>query len=214
MKISDLNKITITDLKNYDWKIIKDRLVKTILSNPKPIIIAVVIMITFAATSMASRIHNSTAQTKRTELKVLRERAEALDDLENSQKLYNDFLNTIPEAISESKLIEMLSDIALARNVQIVSLSPTNSLRTVYAKLTNIEITISSENYADTIRFMHDIENSPYPVRIGKWSGNLIIPTHLLQRYLQRIKRQDPKIIVKHNIIEAKIKIGIVDIKK
>jgi len=192
MKISDLNKITFTDikgfLKNYDWKSLQDLLhwnsaKERVLGNPAPVICVLAVIITITAVTVAFRVHKGVVLTQKTEVSELRKRAKEVSTLESTQKQYRDFLSKVPEAISESKLIEMLSEIALARNVQIVSFSPVSKKGIGYINLTNVGITIASENYADTIRFISDIENSPHSIRIGKWSGDLIMPRRASQRF-------------------------------
>ena len=213
MKISDLNKITVTDIKSYfkghDLESIKDRL----LSNPAPVICFFAIVITITAVVLAYRVHKGVVMAQKIEVRELQKLVEKVSDFENTQKQYRDFLSKVPKAISESKLIEMLSEIALKRNVQILSFSPANKKGTSHTNLTNVEIKIASENYADTIRFINDIENSPHSIRIGKWSGNLTMPTRVSQRFSRGFNRRTDSRVVKKEYIEAKIEIETVEFK-
>lgn len=221
MKISDLNKITITDLKNFDWESAKSRLksfdwksVKDrLISNPTPLICILIVIITTVAVSKALRVHKDTEKTKQTEIAKLHEQVEALNGLEATQKQYNDFFTKIPDVISESKLSEILGDIAIARNIQILSSSTPNKKSSVYVNLTSVEITIASESYTDIVRFIHDIENSPYSIRVEKWSGNLIIPSLIRQRFSQQGGQQGTEKTIANKSIEVKVKIGIVEFK-
>jgi len=223
MKISDLNKITVTDIKSYfesydlasitgllSWNSIKER----VLSNPMPIIFALAMIITLISVSKAHSIHKNVIKTRKTEVSELRKRAEKVTIYETTQKHYRDFLDNVPEAISESKLIEMLSEIAIARNVQIISFSPVSTKGNNYIDLTSVGITIASEDYADTIRFVNDIENSPHSIRIGKWSGDLKMPTGASRRISRRIRRQSGNKGIMNEYIEAKIEIETVRFKK
>ena len=207
MKISDLSKITVTDIKSYlrshDLESVKERL----FSNPAPIICVLAVIITITAVFLAYRVHQDVVMTQKIEVNELRKRVEGVRGFENTQKQYRDFLAKVPEAISENKLIEMLSEIALARNVQIISFSPVSKKGNGYISLTNVEITIASENYADTIRFINDIENSPHSIRIGKWSGILKMP----KKFLRRGGRQTVQDTIKKNYIEASIEIETVE---
>ena len=220
MKISDLSKITVTDIKGYfenqDWESIKDLLSwesikERVLSNPTPIICVLAIMITIASVSYAYGIHMDVTETRETEVSELRKQVEEVSIFESTQKQYRDFLANVPEAISGSKMIEMLSEIATARNVQIISFSPVSKKSDGYINITNVGITIASENYADTIRFIHDIEKSPHSIRIGKWSGNLKMPTRVSRRFSQRFNRQVDNKAIKNEYIEAKIEIETVE---
>jgi hypothetical protein len=214
MKISDLNKITFEDLKNFDWKSVKGHLsdwrsIKDhLLGNPVPVICVLAIAMTTTSISFALRVHKNVAETQRTEIKQLRKRVEALDSFEKIQKQYSEFLAKVPQTISENKMIEMLSEIALLRKVQIVSFSPTSKKSNDQISLTNVEITIASESYADTIRFIHDIENSPFSIRIGSWSGVLKMPAQVPQRLTRRSDQQTMDTNdIKNEYIEASINI-------
>ena len=219
MKISDLNKITLTDLKNYDWGAVKDRFLKNsdwssvkdhVLRNPKPIVCALTIIITVTAVSLAYRIRKDVVNTQKTEIKELQKRAEAVEDFEFTKAQYTSFLAKVPEAISEDKLIEMLSEIALARGVQIISFSPARRKGNLYVSLTTVEITVASKSYTDTIRFVHDIENAPYSIRIGGWSGAIKMQQQFRQRFS---RRQIVKTKSKKRLVEAKIEIETMEFK-
>jgi len=211
MKISDLSKIKITDIKGYfenqNWESVKER----VLNNPTPIICVVAIMITIVSVFFAYDVHKSITETRKTEVSELQKQVEEVSIFENTQKQYHDFLANAPKAISGSKMIEMLSEIAIARNVQIISFSPVSKKSDGHVNITNVGITIASENYADTIRFIHDIEKSPHSIRIGKWSGILKIPTRFSQEFSKRFNRQVDNKANKNEYIEAKIEIETVE---
>jgi len=222
MKISDLNKITVKEissfLKNYDWQSFKNLLSwesvkERLLGNPAPFICTLMIIITLIAIVISGRVYKNAAVMQKTEVSDLRKRAKAVSVFESTQKDYRAFLAKIPQSISESKLIKMLSEIAFARNVQIISFSPARKKDTGYIKLTSVEITITSEDYANAIRFVNDIENSPYSIRIGKWSGNLKMPNRVTRRFSQKFNRYDSEEAMKSEHIEAKIKIETVEFK-
>ena len=222
MKISDLSKITATNIKEYfehfDWNSFKNLLTwesvkERLLNNPAPIICVLAVILTITAIFHANRIHKDVIITQKTEISKLQKRAEEVSVFENTQKQYRDFLANVPEAISETKLVEMLSDIALARNVQIISLSPVSKKASTYSNLKSVGITIASENYADTIRFVNDIENSPHLIRIGKWSGDLKMPSSVPQRFSRKFSRQADDQAMKKEYIEAKIEIETVEFK-
>jgi len=210
MKISDLNKITARDIKNYDWRSLKDHL----LSDPTPIFCFLAVVITITAVSIAYRTYKGAVKTQRIEIPKLRNRVEALNSFEIVQKHHSDFLAKAPKAISENKLIEILSEIALARSVQILSFSPTSKKSAGPISLTSVEITVASENYADTVRFTRDIENLPHSIRIGKWYGDLKMPVNTSRRFLQRPGQQGTTGAIKNEYIEAKIKIETVEFGK
>lgn len=220
MKISDFNKITVKDisglLKDFDWNSFKDLLnwqsVKERLSrNPVSFICPLMVIITIIAVIMSFRIYKDIAITQKTEVSDLRKRSKAVSIFESTQKEYRVFLAKSPQPISESKLIKMLSEIAFARNVQITSFSPASKEDTGYVSLTNVEITITTEDYANAIRFINDIENSPHAIRIGKWSGILKMPHRIAGKYSRGFYRRVDSGAKKDENIEAKIKIETVE---
>jgi len=222
MKISNLTKITVTDIKSYfqnlDWESVKDLLnwesvKERALDNPTPIICVVAILISIISVSSAYDVHKNTTETRETEVSELQKQVEEVSVFENTEKQYHDFLANIPKAISGSKMIEMLSEIAIERNVQILSFSPVSKKGNSYINLKNLAFTIVSENYADTIRFIHDIEKSPHSIRIGKWYGIFKMPARTSQRFSRRFNRQIDNAEIKNEYIEVKIEIETVEFK-
>ena len=77
MKISDLNKITFTDIKNYDWRALKDRCVKNfnwnfikdyVLKNPWLIGCVISVILALMTLNLAHRTHKGVLVTERTEI--------------------------------------------------------------------------------------------------------------------------------------------------
>ena len=209
MKISDLNKIKIEDFKNIDWELAKDRL----LNNPTLIICIAAGIITAATISYTYRSYKKVAFIQKTEVSALLKKAKALDSFEAVQKQYAEFIANASEKISENEMIELLSKIALTRDVQIMSFSPTRRKSNAYINVTTVEITIASESYIDTLQFMRDIEKTPHAIRIGEWSGILKMPSSTPQRSSRRSHRQISNNNIKNEYIQAKIKIETVEFK-
>lgn len=209
MKISDLNKIKIEDLKNIDWELAKDRLT----SSPVLIICIVAGIITAASISFAFRSYKKVTLKQKTVVNALLKKAKALDSFEAVQRQYSAFVDNAPKSISENEMIELLSNIALERDVQIMSFSPTRRESNSNITLTKVEITIASESYIDTIQFIRDIEKAPYAIRIGAWSGILKMPSSTPQRSLRRTSRQVISDEIKNEYVEANIRIETVEFK-
>lgn len=167
MDLRDLNKITLEDLKAIDWDIAKSNLVRRpdLLFNSAMILVTLIYGI-FTYQSSAQKLSSLKG-----DLSNLEERYSTLQGLETVKEKHAAFIKGVPETISDNQLIEILSEIALKRNVQITSFSPSQEQANDYVRLTKVRVNIKSQNYADIIWFMHDIENLPYTVRIGEWSG-------------------------------------------
>ncbi len=166
--IKKLNSINAEDIKNYDWAQLKDRL----LSQPESLIKIGIISFTVIAVALSFRMYTASKKSMKSTLTNLQNKTQAIDNLEATQKQYNNFINSIPKTIPVDQLIEILSATAIKWDVQILSFSPANEKNNGNINLTNVEINIISENYKNIVLFMHDIENSEYSIRIGRVSGS------------------------------------------
>jgi len=208
MNIKDLQNLNIQDLKNMDWESLKDH----IIGHPNRTVNILIICVTIISVFMAFRMWVNTTKTLEVEKTALQEKSEALDKFKITQNQIRDFFSKAPETISESRMIEILSEFALDSGVQIVSLSPTTKESDKYTHLTNINITIDSINYVGIIRFMHKLENSSYLLRIKGWSGAPSAANQSKRRFgWGGSSRTQAKKIVKDEHIKATIQIETVE---
>jgi len=207
MNLKDLNNININDLKNIDWRQVKSRL----QSRPDLIINILLIVATLTIVFSAYRKYTTVIKSLAKEKKELSAKSEMLEKLELTRKLYNDFIQDIPEIISGDQMIEALSDFAIERNVQILSFSPAKEESNKFVHLTRVEVHVSSESYANIILFMHDIESSPFSIRTEMWSGSSVTPSGTSQRRSRRSIQQITDETKEH--IEATIKIESLELK-
>jgi len=168
--IKTLNSISVDDIKNIDWGSVKDRLLSKpgLMINIFLIVVTVIIVFT-SISKQAITTNDFKSQISGMKLKI-----DALDKYKIVQKAYKEKTDNIPESISTDQLIETLSDFAIKWNVQILSFSPAKEKSNNFADITNVKINISSEEYANILLFMYDIENSPYMIRVGKLSGSYV----------------------------------------
>ena len=145
--------------------------------------------------------------------KELRKKMDILEKSRVTQKQYDDFLKGIPEVIPGDRLAETLAGFAVNRDVQILSFSPAKEESNNFIHLTNVEIHIASENYANIILFMRDIESSPYSIRIGKWSGTSATPDDVSRGRSRRSTGQTVDETIKKEHIEATVEIESVAFK-
>jgi Tfp pilus assembly protein PilO len=204
MNLKDLNNINIEDLKNLDWAEAKDRF----LSQPDRVLNVLMVIMTISVLFFVYK--NYTRVTKALGKKVsdLQEKSAALDKFNAAQEELNNFMKDVPKEISGDELIEKLSQFAINRNIQILSFSPAKEKSNNYVSLTSVEIHVTSDNYADIILFMRDIENSPYSVRITKWVGFPTTADSVSRGWGGAIIGQGPDNTKK--AIEATIEIGSV----
>jgi type II secretory pathway pseudopilin PulG len=167
MNLRNLNKINIEDLKEIDWRQAKAHMA----NRPSLLINIVIIVITLAVVILTYQTNTKKIESLKGKLNNLEQRYNALQTFETLKKEQAEFIKQAPEIISDNRLIEILAEFAMKRNIQIASFSPSQEHANDYVRLTKVRINIQSENYADIIWFMHDIENSPYSIRLSEWVG-------------------------------------------
>ncbi len=206
MNLADLNKISIKDLKEIDWGQVKDSL----LSQPTFVVNTILITATIVTAAFAYTTYSDTTKSQNKEIVVLKKKVEAVANLTKTQNDYQDFLKNMPEPISENRLTEILSEIAFDRKIQIISFSPVNTKDNDYVQISNIKIKIKSDNYANIIRFMRDIEKSHHSIRTKSLSGNASrADSHLRNIRNSQLSEDTPK----KEFSEATVEIEIVEFK-
>ena len=213
--IKRLNRININDLKEMDWGLAKDWL----QSQPGVLINIAMAVVTFFVVSSTYNRNASTMKALGEERTVLQEKSEALEKANSVEKQYKDFVESIPQTIEEDDLIETLSDFAIRRGVRILSFSPAKEESNKFVNVTSVEVNVASADYTNIVLFMHDIENSPYLVRIGNWSGTFVTQENLTQggsqrsRRLRRSTQYATDESAQQKFIHATIKIESVELK-
>src|SRR3989338_4817335 len=167
MDLRDLNKINLEDLKAIDWELAKAHL----LAKPDIAINALMVMIMMAVFVSSFNSYATESKSLKSQISELETKYEAREAFEATQKGYAEFLKNFPETVPDNRLIEILSEIAIKRNIQIIAFSPSEAKSNELVRLTKVRINIRSDNYPDIIRFMNDIEDSEYSIRIGEWVG-------------------------------------------
>jgi len=209
MILKELNSIDVKDLKNIDWR----RMANRIQSRPDLAINIVLVIATLVTLLFTYKRYLNKTQDLEDTLSSLEETSEAIDKMEIIRKEYSDFQKSIPDTINANQLIETLSKFALKRDVQILSFSPANKKSNKFISLTSVEINVISENYADIILFMRDIESAPYAIRVEKWSGASIKQDEAIRGYSRRSSRRIDDVDPEKEFIEATIKIESVELK-
>lgn len=203
MNLKDLNNIDIKDLQNVDWSQAKDRL----QSQPDLLINIILVVVTFAVLFSTFNKHTQTTKSSEIEILELQERLDAVEKFETAKTQHSNFLKEAPKSIAGDQLIQTLSEFAIKRNIQILSFLPAKKKNNKLVNLTSVKVNIASENYADIILFVHDIEKSSYPIRIEKWSGSSLGPNETLLRNSRRLSRKAADAATKKKYIKAIITI-------
>ena len=162
MKIKDLRKVDVHELKKLDFAKIQEG----ILAKPD---IAVNVALVLLSLIWIFQIFAS-LQKNLNELKGKLENSEkkgaAIDTYNATQKQFRDFIDNLPKGISEDKVIDKLTDFAAKREVQIISVSPSErDSKKLYDKVV-VNLNIVVKGYKNLCLFINDIENPPYALRL------------------------------------------------
>lgn len=210
MNLKDLSKLEPKDLKNL---INQGQLQSMIAGSPVILLNIILICATIGAIVFAFQSYTRTTAEMEQQIAALEEKSLALEKLNIAKGNFDEFKTVIPKTISENKLIQLLSEIALRSGVQIISFSPAQSTQNIFLNLTNVEVTIASVNYQDIIRFMHDIETSIYSIRVGRVAGIERDPSDGPGRRNRKGTQPDIQTDPEMNNVEATIRIEKVDFK-
>ena len=209
MNLKNLNKITLDDLKNIDWARVKGYL----QSRPDLAINILLVVITFVVMVTSFQKYINARKSSESEIALLKKKQTVLDKLTHTQKQYDRFIKDVQTVITGDQLIEILSKLALQRDIQILSFSPAKTKSNKFVNLTSVEVNIASENYTNIVLFVNDIESALYSIRIEKWSGMSQSPNSPHTGRSRRFHRQTATISKQNEHIEATIKIKSVELK-
>ncbi|MBN1869617.1 MAG: type 4a pilus biogenesis protein PilO [Candidatus Omnitrophica bacterium] len=210
MNLKDLNKIDIKDLQNIDWSQIKNR----VLTQPDLAINIVMSLITVIILFTTFDKYKATSKIFNDEITDLEKRLAAFEKFEDTEKQTKEFLDKIPKAIGSDQVIQTLSEFAVRRSIQILSFSPAQKKSNNFVSLTSVEVNVASENYANLVLFIRDIENSPYPIRIINWAGLPMDEYSSTSQWSRRQPSMAPPVITdKKGYIKATITIESVELK-
>lgn len=210
--IKKLNNISVDDLKNIDFGRTKEWL----QSQPGLIINSLLIIVTIVIVFSSYNKSQESTKLLRKERTQQQEKLKALKSFNALEKQYKSFAKNIPQTIDEDELITVLSEFAIARKVRILSFSPAREDSNNFIKVTSVELNITSEDYANILLFMHDIESSSYLIRIGKWFGVFVASDNIDQqrsRKSRRTTQQSVDDVSTKKVIKATIKIESVTLK-
>ena len=157
------------DFKNVDMARIQEKF----LQRPH-----LIINMIFIAGTLLSIYHiHSTRKMELVNMKQqiedLNGKLKAVTNLDATQKNLNDFVKNLPQGMPTAQIISKLTDFAVAHDVQILSFSPAVEEEKPLYKRINVHLDFSTATYSDMVLFIHDIETSPYTLRIEQWSAGL-----------------------------------------
>jgi len=209
MNLKDLNNINIKDLKNIDWGGAKERL----QSQPDLLFNILLAIITVVVLFSTYNKYKEMAETSKNKIEILQERLMAYEKLQSVQEQQRAFLSMAPKAINIDQFIQTLSEFAIDRNIQILAFSPVENKNNQLIQLTSVKVNVASESYEDLILFIHDIEESSYPIRITGFSGTADSPLGPLLRSSKRENLKKSSADTTNVYIKATLTLEAVELK-
>ncbi len=209
MNLKDLNNIDVAALKNIDWSQVRDYL----RIRPDLTVNVLLVLATLITMFASYGSYKSSMTTLKRTAKELDEKMKSFEKLQITQKQHDEFLKNAPEAIKKGSFVETISELAIKRDIQIISFSPVKERNNTFVNLASIEVNVTSNNYANLVLFMRDIESSPFAIRVLTWSGKTSSSLDRISRRSSRSfsqKATDKEI--KPEFIEATINIESVEL--
>jgi Tfp pilus assembly protein PilO len=164
-----LNAVDIKELKNIDIIKVKDSL----RTNPVVFINTIIVIVTLiSAIALISRGQVELQKYKNNTL-IYDEKLAAVKLQQDTKKTFDDFKKAFPQALGSNQLIDKFSELAVHRNVRILSLSPAKEKSNEYLYQTTVNLSVESSDYKNIILFVKDIEDSALAIRLEKFSAEL-----------------------------------------
>ena len=198
--IEKLNKINVKELQNIDYQ----KLLANIKTRPDIIIIAIAVAGTIFFCSKIYGDNQTKITTARTEIKNLEKKIEAIEKYKKRQDDLQGFVTQIPGPISEDNLINLITDFAVKHHVQIESFSPANKGTMPLYETAGLNLNLSVKDYKNLWLFIHDIEESAYPIHIGRWRASLEGGQTQTER--GQLPHQEEKLLVQIEIVSVNVK--------
>lgn len=206
MKISDLANLDVKDLQNIDYS----ALFKELKKKPDIIIELVCVIITIA---LCFYVYNN----KKDEFKIL---SKTFTDLEQKSVIYDEILKgqetlknlqaAVPEELSESQIIEIITSTAKKPHIKINSFSPVvKTSHTVNSMLT-LTLEFKMASYENLLEFIYLLEQHP-TLRIDTW--------HMSTKKPQETNRRRRIEAIKHvekgdeNLFVSSITLSVINFK-
>jgi Tfp pilus assembly protein PilO len=166
MDLKELSRLDVKDLKNLDFQAILTQLKK----RPDIIITTIMILVTVIFCSLLYSNKKTKFAAQRQELTALEEKDTAFTQLQDIQLALKTLKSVLPEAITEAKLIEIITQASSAYNINISSFSPASmTTQAAYSSIT-LSINITAPSYADLWKFIYKLESENKSLRIDSWS--------------------------------------------
>jgi hypothetical protein len=100
------------------------------------------------------------------QLEILSAKEQPIKDYDKVIKEAQQFLTTIPPAISESNIISFITDLANRRQIQVDSFDPVQVKTRSFFRETKLSFKFEAISFQKALLFIHDLESSKFLIKI------------------------------------------------
>jgi Tfp pilus assembly protein PilO len=203
MNLAELSKLDINDLKNVDYK----KLFWDLKDRPDVIvnIVAVLLTLIFILTTFSGR-QNEINKLK-SDAYQLEEKANTITAYESAKKDLAEIQKNLPPNITDTDFINFVTDLAIKRNIKLTSFLPGKGESSTFYDSLVLSIDFSAKDYGEMWHILHDIEQSPYAIRVENWSG-------MLTNKVADVNRKAGEAETLAAKINVKLRISAINVKK
>ena len=170
MKLSDVSKIEVADLKNL---LHPAKLQELLNQRPEFLVNAGIIVVTIFIVFFTFSNRHHELQSLKTKIIELEEKRNAIKTQKDIDDVLVSFAKSFPQTTTSENLINYITELAAPKNIEINSMSPAKKVTKVLYDTTTMQMQITSKDYKDLARFIYDIEHSPYALRIEQFTASL-----------------------------------------
>lgn len=151
MKIPDLSKIDIKDI-----DVVK---LKAQLLQHKGIVVQVVLIaVSFVVAILMFNQSQNEIKNYKSQITVLQAKTGAIDQYNKTQADVKNFLSKVPDPVSEDKIINLVTDLAVKNKVKILTFTQADIAKKNTLETTSLKFSLAADSFSVMVRFLADIE--------------------------------------------------------
>ncbi|MBF0523455.1 MAG: hypothetical protein HQL24_10445 [Candidatus Omnitrophica bacterium] len=145
---------------------------ESILSDPGIVIKYFLIILTFFTVLHTYQKHQEKAGGLNKTILQNEKLLKAINEYNTTKKNYDDFMKNFPQGLPAYQLLDELANISAQNNVHILNFSPATEKDFSQWKLALVNMTITSSDYKNMVRYIQSLEDSHYALRVERWTGS------------------------------------------
>jgi|GEM_PF-5843692 len=166
MNIKDLANLDINDLKNIDYA----AALNSIKKRPDIIVIVICLLVTSFATVARYRSQKKQLRIMSREIRDLRKKTTVIDEYNEARTTLTDLKTVLPQALTESQIMELLTRTARKYNIMLDAFSPATVVDFPSHSTLSITLNMIVSDYTNLWKFIYSIEHAHQALRIDQLS--------------------------------------------